>query len=294
MFAAAIAAALLGLATPAVVAERGLHVLVAGPVVAHEVRYGAAERQAATLFVREKAGRAPLIVYVHGGGWIAGTPKAGAGGMQAEHWTGLGYAYATAGYRLAPGATAEQQMQDLAQAVAALRRAKGVDPGRIVLIGHSSGAQMAALLATDPHWLKDAGVPFETVRAAVLLDPSGLDLPPLLASRGDPTVEHYFRPTFGDNPARQSALSPVTQTEPPNAPAWLILADVNNGFAQAQGSELAAGLIGAGAQVETATIPGTTHLRLNDEIGRRLDKATAEIDAFLGRVFPQMQRVRRR
>lgn len=289
-------AGLLAVQTPVVVAQQGSHAMVAGPMLSREVRYGPAERQAATLFVREKAGRAPLIVYLHGGGWSAGTPKAGAGGAQAEHWTGLGYAYATAGYRFVPDVPVEEQVADVARAVAALRRQKGVDPKRIVLLGHSSGAHLAALIGTDPSWLDKAGVPFDAVKAVVLLDPAGLDLPPILeGGRGEPTVERFYRPAFGGDPARQAALSPFRQTRPPNAPAWLMLHDRANQLAAVQSRQLSVGLIAAGAREATViAVADTSHVRLNDEIGRPLDPATAEIDAFLARTLPELQRARTR
>lgn len=288
-------AVLLGAATPAVVDQAGPHVLVAGPVEARALTYGPEPRQGLELFTRARAGKAPLIVYLHGGGWSAGSPRDGSNGAQADHWTSLGYAYATIAYRYVPVATAEDQLHDIARAIGMLRHEKGVDPDHIILIGHSSGGTMAAQIGSDPRWLEEAGVPFDAVKAVVLLDPAVLDLPPLMATRANPIVDRYLIPAFGDDPARQSALSPAKQVGAPNAPAWLILADANNPFSQSEGAGLAAGLIAAGAnEASVKTISGTTHMRLNNEIGQRDDPATAEIDAFLARVLPEMQVARRR
>lgn len=287
----AMALALVGL-TPAIVAQAGPHVLIGGPVEKRSIGYGADPRQAVELFTRKAAGRAPVIVYVHGGGWSAGTAKAGAGGIQAEHWTARGYAYASAGYRLVPAAAVEQQLSDLAAGIARLRAQHGVDPDRIVLLGHSSGGHLAALLGTDPTWLTRAGVPFGALKAVILLDPAALEIAPFMNAGGG-TIDRYYRPAFGADPARWSALSPIKHTAAPNAPAWGILYDVNNVAAGMQGSELAAGLIAAGVrEARVEPVSDTTHLRLNDEIGRPGDRATAVLDAFLGRVFPDRQRAR--
>lgn len=284
---------LLVAATPSIVAQSGPHVLLGGPVTSRVIAYGPGALQGLELFTRVRAGRAPLIVYLHGGGWSAGSRQDGSRGAQADHWTALGYAYATVGYRLVPEVTAEEQLSDVALAIRLLGKTKEVDRDRIVLIGHSSGGTMAATIGSDPHWLLGAGVPFASVRAVVLLDPSVLDLPPVMAEKGAPIVQLYLRPAFGEDPARQSALSPMKQLEPPNAPAWLILTDANNGFSQTQGADLAAGLIGAGAtEASVRPISGTTHMRLNNEIGQPADQATAEIDAFLGRALPEMGRAR--
>lgn len=281
-------AALLGAATPAIVAQTGPRMEVAGPTTERAIIYGPLPRQGLKLYARARAGKAPLIVYLHGGGWSAGSPGDGANGAQADHWTARGYAYATVAYRYVPMATAEDQLRDVARAIAVLRKEKGVDPSRIILIGHSSGGTMAAQIGTDPRWLEGAGISFDALKAVVLLDPAVLDLPAAMAQRGAPLVERYLRPAFGDDPARQSDLSPMAQVEEPNAPDWLILADANNPFAQDQGASLAAGLIGAGVDEATVkAIPGTTHMRLNNEIGRPGDAATAEIDAFLARALPE-------
>jgi acetyl esterase/lipase len=291
-----VSAGLLAAATPAVVAQAGPHVLVPGPMASRDLRYGPAPRQVAQLFVREKAGRAPLIVYLHGGGWSAGTPRAGSGGAQPDHFTGAGYAYATVGYRFVPEVTVEAQVADVAQGIALLRRQKGVDADEIVLLGHSSGGHLAALLGTDPAWLEAAGVPFDAVKAVILLDPAAIDVPPIMqAARGAPTVARFYQPAFGDDPARQAALSPLRHAEAPNAPAWLMLHDVNNPLAGLQGQQLSVALIAAGAR-EAMVLPvqDTTHLRLNDEIGQPGNVATIEIDAFLARQFPETRRPRLR
>jgi arylformamidase len=289
-----LSALLLTVATPNIADQTGPRVLVAGPTVARTLTYGPEPRQGLELFTRGKE-RAPLIVYVHGGGWSAGSPKSGTRGTQADHFTASGYAYATVGYRYVPQVTLEQQLGDVARAIAFLRRQSGVDPDRIVLIGHSSGGHLAALLGTDPSYLRAAKVPFEALRAVVLLDPAVLDVPPALAGPGNPVIERYFRPAFGDDPARQSALSPLRQTEPPNAPYWLSVHDGANLFAGTQGAELSAALIGAGTMEASAVpVPGTTHMRLNNEIGAPGDRATAAIDAFLARALPENQRPRLR
>lgn len=284
-------ALLFAIATPAISTQAGPHVLVAGPTQVSSVSYGTDVRQKATLYTRGSE-PAPLIVYLHGGGWSAGSPSAGSRGRQAEHFTAAGYAYATVGYRFVPNVTVEQQLGDVAAAIAALQRQSEVDPRRIVLIGHSSGGHMAALLGTDQSYLERAGIPFQDLRAVILLDPAILNIPGML-DKGGAAIDRFFRPAFGDEPGRQGALSPTRHTEAPNAPAWLTLHDPANGFAASQGAELSAALLGAGAKEATVVpIPGTTHMRLNGDIGAPQDAATAAIDAFLARSLPENRRPR--
>lgn len=287
--------ALLAAATPVMTAQAGERRLVGGPVASQSLAYGPAPRQTLRLFTRKAAGRAPLLLYVHGGGWSAGTPDAGAFDQPA-HFTARGYAWGTAGYRFVPDARVEDQAADLAAAIAKARQSPGVDPDRIVLVGHSSGGHLAALLAADPQWLAGAGVPFAALRGVILLDPAALDPAMILGSGATGgTIDAYFRPAFGAEPARWATLSPLAQAAAPNAPAWLILHDRANGLAGFQGQQLARDLVRAGAApVIVEAIDGTTHLRLNDEIGRDGDVATGRIDAFLDRIFPDMMRPLRR
>lgn len=284
------AAALLAAATPAIEARQGAVRRIGAPMAMRDGRYGAGERQQWRLFTRG-ARPAPLVVYLHGGGWSAGTPLAGQGEKPA-HFTARGFAYATIGYRFVPAATVEAQLAEIAGAVAALRREQGVDPDRIVLLGHSSGAHLAAMLAADPRWLEGAGVPIATVRAAVLLDPAALDVTAFLrpGAKGG-TIDAFYRPAFGEDRARQWALSPLAHAAAPNANAWLFLHDVGNVAAAVQSQQLARELAAAGAApVRVQPVSGTSHVRLNDEIGRPDDAATAAIDAFLAALFADLRR----
>ncbi|MGZ3268363.1 MAG: alpha/beta fold hydrolase, partial [Croceibacterium sp.] len=104
---------------------------------------------------------APLIVFVHGGGWTRGDMRMMEGSAKLSHWHGLGYAVASIDYRLVPQVQVEDEAADVAEAVAFLRansETLGFDARRIVLIGHSAGAHLVALLGTDPRWLNGAGV----------------------------------------------------------------------------------------------------------------------------------------
>lgn len=252
------------------------------PMVRSDVAYGPDPLQHIDLYTVAHAGRAPLVVYIHGGGWTMGSRGAG-GGEKPAHFTSDGYVYGSIGYRFVPQASVEQQIGDIAAAIQRLRRDArrlGVDPGRIALVGHSSGAHLAAMLATDPRYLRAAGVPFEAIRAVVLIDGAGYNVPAIMA--GNPVgVMKYYGPAFGPDMARQAALSPVNHTEPPNAPAWLLLFDANRPGAEAEGQGLAEPLRQAGATVILSGIADTSHMQLNRDLGRYGDTATRLVDGFL-------------
>src|SRR6187401_2698718 len=116
---------------------------------------------------------APLVVFVHGGGWSSGDKRMMDGSDKLAHWRANGYAVASVNYRLVPEATVEQEAEDVAAAVAFLKGHAGTlgfDPERIVLIGHSAGAHLVALVGTDPAYLRGVGLGFADIDGVVPLD----------------------------------------------------------------------------------------------------------------------------
>jgi acetyl esterase/lipase len=252
--------------------------------VSSTVIYGDHPRQQVDVFTPDDTvGDAPLVVFVHGGGWSFGNHKL----VQAkpDHFKAQGYVFASAGYRVLPDAPVEQQAADLGAALRALRGqadSGGFDPARIVLIGHSAGAHLAALVATDPQYAGDA---FAAIRGVVLLDGAGYDVAPAVA-RPTMALPTLYRDVFGSDPARHKALSPLTHVGGRDAANWLALYVAERAESQAQSVALIAALTKAGASAQAAAITGTDHGRMNRELGTEAGAAqTQAVDAFLKRVF---------
>lgn len=91
---------------------------------------------------------APLLVWIHGGGWRTG--RDGAVPEQILGMVSLGYAVAAVGYRYSQDAAFPAQLQDVRAAIRHLRHgaaAYGLNASAIVVAGFSAGAHLAALLA---------------------------------------------------------------------------------------------------------------------------------------------------
>lgn len=232
---------------------------------------------------------APLILFVHGGGWKRGDKDNATGRWKAEHFTSQGYAFASADYRLVPDATVEQQAQDVADALAALlRRAKtlGIAPGKVVLMGHSAGAHLVALVGTDPQYLRKAGLSYRDVAGVVPIDGAAYDVPEQIAESGRFMRKTYLQ-AFGKVRSRQLALSPTAQAAAPNAPAFLLL-HVQRPDGIAQAKELEAALRRAGTRVERDAFNGTGlrgHMEINRNLGDPDYPATPVVDAWLAKVL---------
>jgi acetyl esterase/lipase len=223
-------------------------------------------------------------VFVHGGGWQMGNHKAT---VQAkpQHFRAQGYVFASAGYRVLPDAPVEQQAADVGAALQALRaqaESGGFDPDKIVLMGHSAGAHLAALVASDPAY---AGEAFGAIRGVVLLDGAGYDV---VTATATPTMElpTLYKDVFGTDPARQKALSPITHVGGKDAPHWLALYVAERAGSKAQSEALVGALAEAGLDASAVAISGTDHGRMNRELGTPAGAAQTEaVDAFLKKVF---------
>ncbi|MDP9421522.1 MAG: alpha/beta hydrolase [Pseudomonadota bacterium] len=247
-----------------------------------EHAYGADPKQRLDLVRPAGVTKAPVLLFIHGGGWSIGD-KRHAAAPKAKHFTAKGWAFASANYRLVPQATVEQQAADIASAIAWLRvnaASQSLDPDRIVLMGHSAGAHLVALVGTDPQFLKTAGVPLSAVKGVVLLDGAGYDVP-TQASAEMNIVRPMYEAAFSKDPKRQAALSPTRHAAAPNVSRWLILPIERRQDSQAQSKGLADALTRAGSSAAVVAVPGESHGSLNKGLGEAGDFATGQINQFL-------------
>ncbi|MFM7349072.1 MAG: alpha/beta hydrolase [Erythrobacter sp.] len=251
--------------------------------------YGPDSLQALDLWVPQGAAKAPLVLFVHGGGWKRGSKNNATSRALPAHMLEQGYAFASIDYRLVPRNTVEEQAADVASALAhVLKRADslGIDRSRVVLTGHSAGAHLVALVGTDERYLKAAGLSFRDIRGVMPNDGAAYDVPAQMRFGPGIMTETYTQ-AFGTDPARQKALSPLYQAAAPNAPAFLLL-HVERPDAVDQSRSLAEALNKAGAQAEVAGVPGKGlrgHMEINRHLGEPDYPATAVMDAWLKKVL---------
>ena len=256
------------------------------------IRYGTSAAQR-ILFWPAPAGapgaaRPPLAVFIHGGGWQHGSPE-----MVAEKpawFAAHGWAFASVGYRLLPDAPVEEQAADVGRALARLRSeaaARGYDPDRILLFGHSAGAHLTALVATDPRYAGDA---FAAIRGAIPVDGAAYDVPRQMADSGRIMLQRTYMPAFGSDTARQRLLSPTSHVGGADVADWLFLYDSQRDDAVSQSALLAGGLERAGARAQQIGInfDGRNvvrrHRRMNVEFGTMGYAGNAAVEAMMRRI----------
>ena len=181
-----------------------------------------AGRTSLDVYLPEGCGPAPVLMWVHGGGWRTGDKRAGAVAQKAAFANGLGAALVAVNYRLSSpdnGVRWPDHGQDVAAAVAWVVEqgaAHGLDPSRLVLVGHSAGAQLVASMAAHPTLLTDAGVDRSAVDCVVVLDVQ-LDL---LYRRGRSDMVDT---AFGTDAEVLTDASPLLQVRAHGAPSAAFL-----------------------------------------------------------------------
>ena len=223
-----------------------------------------------------------MLLFIHGGGWSIGDKRQSAA-PKAEHFTATGWAFAasiTASFPTSPSSSRRPTSPAAIGWARAHAAGQGLDPNRIVLMGHSAGAHLAALVGTDPRYLAAAGVPMSAVKGVVLLDGAGYDIARQMAVPGNPVAAMYDA-AFGHDPKRLAALSPTLHAAAPNVASWLILPVASRADSVAQSNGLASGLKAAGARAKVVPVPDSSHMKLNRGLGAAGDFATGEVDRFL-------------
>ena len=269
--------------------DAGRSGLAARQTGAEEIAYGGDPLQRLDFYAANAKQPAPLVLFVHGGGWKRGDKNNATGQFKAPHYNGQGYHFASINYRLVPNATVEQQAADVAGAVAKLiaeADQRRIDRRRIVLMGHSAGAHLVALVGTDPQYLRAAGLSYRDIAGVIPLDGAAYNVPDQMDENARLMGDTYQQ-AFGTDPDRQKALSPTFHAAAPNAPAFLIL-HVQRRDGTEQSRSLAAALRKAGTTASVQGFEGRGmkgHAEINRQLGDPDYPATPVVDDWLKQLF---------
>jgi len=235
--------------------------------------------------------RAPVVFWIHGGGWQAGDKTE----VQAkpDHFTRQGCVFVAPNYRLLPQVEMDVLVRDVAKALGWVHReiaGHGGDPGRIFVMGHSAGAQLAALLCTDDRYLKAEKLSFDILKGCVPVDGDTYDVPAIIAVAEARWKAHGFefakfghREKFGNDPEKHKDFSAVTHVaKGKGIPPFLLLHVAEHPDVSAQARRFAKVLNDAAVPVTVFGARDTTHGRINADLGKPDDPATKALYAFLG------------
>jgi arylformamidase len=245
--------------------------------VERDVAYGTDPKQRFDVYIPAKASHAPVMFLVHGGGWRIGD-KAGRAVVEnkVRHWTGAGFIVISTNYRLLPAADPITQAEDVARAVAFAQgrlAGWGGDPDRMVLVGHSAGAHLVALLATDETIIAHQAA--RPVIGTIILDSAALDVEELMLSPHLP----LYDAAFGVRRTYWQAASPFKQLGAGGAPLMLVCSTLRTESCP-QATKFAKRAKSLGVAVHLLKEP-LSHRQINEQLGTE-GAYTESIDTFLG------------
>lgn len=246
--------------------------------VARDIPYAqpAHERQMLDVYAPDNARNLPVVFWIHGGGWTAGSKNDVHAKPQA--FGDKGFVFTSTNYRFLPSVDMYTLVRDVAKSIRWVHDniAKyGGDPTRMFLMGWSAGGQLAALLCTDDRYLKAEGLSLSIVKGCVAVDGDTYDVPLVVATgaerrkaRGqpEPTFGHYQK--FGNDPAKNRDLSAVTHVaRNKGIPPFLLLHVAENPSTTAQAERMASVLVDAGLPARVFGVSKTTHAQIDAGLG---------------------------
>jgi acetyl esterase/lipase len=233
----------------------------------------------------------PVVFWIHGGGWQTGDKSMVA--LKPKAFTDAGLVFVSINHRLLPTVEMGAIVGDVASALGWVHKniaSYGGDPARVLVMGHSSGGQLAALICTDDRYANAEGFPLTMIKGCVPVDADTFDIPAIIEmAETRARVHHLPLPTyghrqkFGNDPAKHRDFSAVTHVaRNKGIPPFLILHIEGNPDTGAQARRLAGVLEAAGIPVKVVAGRETTHNTINDNIGAPNDPVTAALFAFVG------------
>jgi arylformamidase len=237
------------------------------------VSYGPGREQRFDVYLPKAAAGAPVIFMVHGGGWRYGDK-----GMdrvvenKVAWWTARGFIFVSSNYRMLPDADPLLQARDIALAIGAAQQQApgwGGDANRFILMGHSAGAHLVALLSSAPQlrgplrWL-----------GTVALDGAGFDIEQMMQGRHMPLYDE----AFGTDPAFWRAASPYAQLTQNTQPI-LAVCSTRRSEACEQAQRYAAKAGGMGVRVQVLP-QNLSHRDINETLGQQ-GAYTDAVDQFI-------------
>jgi arylformamidase len=223
------------------------------------------------LYLPKDAKDYPVLFFIHGGAWRAGSKNgfAGHGKTFASH----GIGFVATNYRLSPKVKHPEHIKDVAAAFAFARKElkkRGADVSQIYVSGHSAGGHLCALLASDESYLKEHKLSLKDVKGCIPI--SGV----FTISGGKQLSE-----AFGDDKDFLKKASPISHVSKDLPPFLIFYADKEIAGLGKQAEAFAAAQKKVGGKVQARMIKDRDHGTIMRNASKADDEVTAAIFAFI-------------
>lgn len=258
--------------------------LPSGSRAGFNLAYGPDPRQRLDVYLPATTPVAGVVFMVHGGAWRTGSKTApGVVTRKVQRWLPRGVAVVSINYRLLPQASVSAQANDVRAALAfaqAHAGSWGVPAERFVLMGHSAGAHLVALVSANPAGALAAGA--RPWLGTVVLDSAAMDVPALMTQRHAPLYDS----AFGQDPAFWHSTSPIHHLTPQAPPVQLVCSTQrpDHPCRQAEAFARRAHSLGVSAQV----LPqARSHGEINTDLGLP-GPYTQAVEHFMAGLHPAL------
>jgi arylformamidase len=261
--------------------------LPAGARVMRDVPYGTHARQKMDIYLPQKAVGVPVILMAHGGGWSRGNKS-----LQTvvdnkmKHWVSKGFIFISTNYRLRPDTDPIEQANDIARALALAQgkvAAWGGDPTKFILMGHSAGAHLVALLAASPAAAYKLGA--RPWIGTITLDSGSLDVVQTMQRRHP----QLFDQAFGSDSAYWKKASPYHELSAQATP-FLLVCSTHRRDACPQAYEFVSKAASLNVRA-TVLEQNLSHKDVNDQLGVE-GSYTEAVESFMGTLDPSIKHLR--
>jgi len=249
------------------------------------------ERQMLDVYAPENAKNLPVVFWIHGGGWQGGDKTEVQ--VKPKAFVDKGYVFVSTNYRLLPNVDMETIVRDVAKSIHWVHdhiAEHGGDPKRLLVMGHSAGAQLAALICTDDRYLKAEGLSLAIIKGCVPVDGDTYDVPLMIETgaarrkalgQPNPKFGHYEK--FGSDPVKHRNFSAVNHVaRDKGISPFLLLYVADHPDTSAQAKRLGSVLNEAGIAAKLFGAKDTEHSKINENLGLPDDPSTKALFEFVG------------
>lgn len=258
--------------------------MVDGVTVIRDIAYGTHPRQKMDVYLPKDSKNAPIIVMLHGGGWASGDKSDPLIYInKVNRWGSKGFIVVSVGTRLMPDADVYGQVQDLTQAVVSTQKRAaewGGNAEKLILMGHSTGGTMAAVLAAKPSLVTDLGG--KRWLGTFVLDASSLDIERTMRLWSP----EMFKYTYGSDTNKWNDASPYALIDGDATPFFIACATFrpDSSCEQAELFKEKADTFKVRVEISPQRL---NHGEVNDKLGTR-SSYTRSAEVFMASLDPEI------
>ena len=245
--------------------------------VQRNISYGADGAQSLDVYIPKNAHNAPVVLMVHGGAWRVGDKAMNrVVENKANRWLAKGIIFVSINYRMLPKADPLTQANDVALALAkaqSLAPTWGGDAKRFVLMGHSAGAHLVALITANANIAKQQGA--QPWLGTVMLDSAAYDLEKTMSSKHLP----FYDKAFGNDSAFWKSTSPSYQLSQKTIPMLAVCSTTRKDKPCMQASAFIEKATKFGTQANVLPV-AMSHKEINENLGLPSDY-TDKVESFM-------------